>query len=384
LSTQRYDVIVSDYSMSSWTGMEVLELLHRSHQETPFILTMGTLNDETKDGFIRKGAFDCVDKNRLDRLPLAVALAMQEKTRRQERNCTEKLRRSAAHYRALVENSTYGICQFDVDGQFIDVNEALVTMLGYGSKEELMAVNLKSDIIRDPIERAQLFNSYRQTGQVDLIEVEWKRNDGTPMKVRLSGRQVSLEEGVPRECEIIAEDITAQRESEDHLRHLAATDALTGLANYRRLSEALESEIKRSERTSRNFALLILDLNGMKGINDVHGHLAGNRALCRLADIFRSSCRSIDTPARYGGDEFAIVLPETSADEAVAVGHRICKRLSEDREQPLLSVSIGAATYPEDGISIEALFQTADRALYKMKQVRKTPLSGRSGGFTFC
>ena len=139
----------------------------------------------------------------------------------------------------------------------------------------------------------------------------------------------SYREGAPDGCEFVAEDATAQR-AEDRLRHLAATDALTGLANYRRLSEAVESEIKRSERTARAFAVLIFDLNGMKRINDQHGHLAGNCALCRLADIFRSSCRSIDTAARYGGDEFAIVLPETGAKEADAVGRRICERLSND------------------------------------------------------
>jgi diguanylate cyclase (GGDEF)-like protein len=182
-----------------------------------------------------------------------------------------------------------------------------------------------------------------------------------------------VEEGAPDGCEIIAEDITAQRASEDHLRHLAATDALTGLANYRRLSETLESEIKRSDRTGRAFAVLVFDLDGMKRINDSYGHLAGNRALCRLADIFRFSCRSIDTAARYGGDEFAIILPETSAKEAGAVGRRICERLSSDGEQPLLSVSVGTAVYPEDGTTIESLFQAADRVLYKMKLPEKTP-----------
>jgi diguanylate cyclase (GGDEF)-like protein/PAS domain S-box-containing protein len=371
LRTRSYDVIVCDYSMPSWTGMEAFEHLRQVNQEIPFILATSNLDEEMTDAFIRKGAFDCVDKNRLNRLPLAVGLAIEETTRREERNHAEKeLRHSEAHYRALVENPTYGICRFDVDGRFLDVNEALVAMLGYGSKDELMAVNLGTEIIRDPIERAQLFESYRQTGHVDLVEVEWKRKDGTPMKVRLSGRQVGVEEGGPDGCEIIAEDITAQRASEDHLRHLAETDALTGLANYRRLSETLESEIKRSERTARAFALLIFDLDGMKQINDTHGHLAGNRALCRLADIFRFSCRSIDTAARYGGDEFAIVLPETGFKEANAVGRRICERLSNDREEPLLSVSVGIAIYPEDGSTIEALFQAADRALYKMKALR--------------
>jgi diguanylate cyclase (GGDEF)-like protein/PAS domain S-box-containing protein len=329
------------------------------------------MEEDMTDAFLRKGAFDCVQLNRLNRLPLAVALALEENTRREERNHAENaLKHSEAHYRALAENPTYGICRFDADGQFLDVNEALVAMLGYGSKEELIQVNLATEIIRDPVERAQLFESYRQTGHVNLIEVEWKRKDGTPMKVRLSGRQVGAEEGAPDGCEIIAEDVTAQRASEDNLRHLAATDALTGLANYRRLSEKLDSEIKRSERTSRSFAVLIFDLNGMKRINDSYGHLAGNRSLCRLADIFRFYCRSIDTAARYGGDEFAIILPETTAAEAETVGRRICERLADDREEPVLSVSVGVAIYPDDGTSIESLFQAADLALYRMKQPR--------------
>jgi diguanylate cyclase (GGDEF)-like protein len=165
--------------------------------------------------------------------------------------------------------------------------------------------------------------------------------------------------------------ITARRAA-DHLRHLATTDVLTGLANYRRLSEAVESEIKRSERTARAFAVLIFDLNGMKRINGRHGHPAGNWALCRLADMFRFSCRSIDTAARYGGDEFAIVLPETGAKEADAVGRRLCERLSNDREEPQLSMSVGVAVYPADGTTNETLFQAAGRALYKMKHLNNT------------
>src|SRR5258708_12507416 len=127
-----------------------------------------------------------------------------------------------------------------------------------------MAANLATDIIRDPVERSQLFERYRQTGHVELIEVEWKRKDGSPMKVRLSGRQVAIEAGAPDGCEIIAEDVTAQRASEDHLRHLAATDALTGLANYRKLSETLESEIKRPDPTDPAFPLLIFHLYALK------------------------------------------------------------------------------------------------------------------------
>jgi len=372
LHKERYDIVLAAMSVPNWTGLQVLALLQEQEQEIPFVLVSKGLATETVDEFMRKGASDCVDKTRLVRLPLAVAVAVERMTLREEQDRVEKaLRHSEAHYRALLENPTYGICRFDVDGKFLEVNEALVTMLGYGTKEDLKAANLATDIIRDPIERAQLFEPYRQSGHIDLIEVEWKRKDGTPMKVRLSGRQVGSEEGVPMGCEIIAEDVTAQRASEENLRHLAATDALTGLANYRRLSEGLETEIKRSDRTGRTFAVLMFDLDGMKQINDRYGHLAGNRALCRMADIFRFSCRSIDTAARYGGDEFAIILPETVAKDAALVGKRICERLSSDREEPQLSVSVGIAVYPEDGTAIDTLFQSADRALYEMKQRKK-------------
>jgi diguanylate cyclase (GGDEF)-like protein len=164
---------------------------------------------------------------------------------------------------------------------------------------------------------------------------------------------------------------SAQEQEVNQNAPTAATDALTGLANYRRLSATIESEIKRSERTARTFAVLVFDLDGMKQINDRQDRLAGNRALCRLADIFRFFCRSIDTVAWYGGDEFTIILPETGAKDTDAVGRRICECLYNDRDNLLRSVRVGAAVYPEDGTTTETLFQAADRALYKLKRPRR-------------
>jgi diguanylate cyclase (GGDEF)-like protein/PAS domain S-box-containing protein len=374
LHAQQYDVVLASGGMPHWSGLQILEVLRLLDEDLPFIFLGSDHEEGVMQAFIRKGACDCVFRDRLARLPISVAIAVEQRTMREEHYRVEReLRRSEAHYHALMENPNYGIFRFDLSGQFLSANKALAAMLGYESIDELMAKNLAADIIRDPVERAQLFEPYRQTGRVDPIEMEWKRKDGTPMRVRLSGQRVDSEQGVPEEsCHVIAEDVTAQRASEDNLRRLAATDALTGLANYRKLAETLESEMKRSDRTGRSFAVLVFDLNEMKQVNDNHGHLAGDRALQRLANVLRFSCRSIDTPARYGGDEFAIILPETGSREAGLAGGRICECLADDPEEPKLSVSVGVGVYPEDGQTIETLMHAADRELYKMKCLEKS------------
>ena len=249
-------------------------------------------------------------------------------------------------------------------------------MLGYASKEELLAVNLASDLIQDPVRRAQLLGLPAQQGSVDPTEIEWKRKDGTILKVRLDGQEVMGEQGELHGYEVITEDVTKQRQLEDHLRQQTARDPLTGLSNYRHLAEVLGMEIKRSERTGREFALLLLDLDGLKQINDHYGHLIGNHALCRVADIL-SFCRDIDTAARYGGDEFAVVLPETGVEAANHVAQRICESIANDGMGPVLSVSIGVAVYPRDGEKIETLLRAADVALYSMKASKHKLLNAR-------
>jgi diguanylate cyclase (GGDEF)-like protein len=154
----------------------------------------------------------------------------------------------------------------------------------------------------------------------------------------------------------------------DQVSRLAASDSLTGLANHRRLLEAMENEIQRSRRTGRQFAVLLFDLDGLKKINDKYGHLTGSRAIKRLGTVLRDSSRTIDTPARFGGDEFALVLPEASAHDAEQAATRICEQLATDGEEPFITVSVGQAVYPADGTSIEQLLGTADAALYKMKR----------------
>lgn len=179
---------------------------------------------------------------------------------------------------------------------------------------------------------------------------------------------------------LLATVVEEHMRAAEQLRHMAVTDPLTGLANYRKLLEVLDAEIKRSDRTGRPFAVLLLDLDGLKKINDLHGHLVGSRALCRLAQVLRSHCRSTDTAARYGGDEFAVILPEAGARAAEQVTERICRELAVERERPELSVSVGAAVFPEHGKTVDALLRAADAALYRMKfrNVAKPPVLAKT------
>ena len=175
---------------------------------------------------------------------------------------------------------------------------------------------------------------------------------------------------------VLAAVVAAQRDIQGTWRELAVTDPLTGLANHRQMIQALEAEIRRSRRTAQPLAVVLLDLDGLKQINDRHGHLAGSLAIRRVAEALLGSCRATDTAARFGGDEFALVLPETGEAAAWHVARGVADRLATDAEKPNLSISVGVAVYPGHGETVEALLNAADVALYETKERRKSRASG--------
>jgi diguanylate cyclase (GGDEF)-like protein/PAS domain S-box-containing protein len=368
LNSKCCDLIVAEYpAVKKWEA-QVAKVSAHNGRHTPVIFLTSAIQRETAAELTTKGAADCIEMENIGHLPVVVRRVLSEENLREQRDrAEEKLRHSEAHYRALVGNPTYGMCHCTLKGKLLDVNQALVSMCGYTAKEELLAADLTREIISDPFKRKQLLGISGREDQNDTLEVDWKRKDGRPLKARLTGREVMLADGRAGGFEIIAEDVTKQRELEDHLRQQAARDALTGLDNYRGLVSALDTEIKRSKRTGREFALLLFDLDDLKKINDRYGHLAGSQAICRLADALSMGCRDIDTAARFGGDEFALVLPETCFESADLVSQRICHNFANDHRDPKLSVSAGVASYPKDGETIETLLAAADVALYAMK-----------------
>lgn len=278
--------------------------------------------------------------------------------------------RMAAKFALAVQSAPNAMVMVDRKGKIVLVNSQGMKMFGY-TEEELVGQSVE---VLVPLrfrgghsKHRGGFYAHPQTRPMgagrDLYAV---RKDGSEFPVEIGLNPIKTEDG-PFVLSAIV-DITARKAAEEEIRRLAASDPLTGLANYRRLMDVLDAEGKRSDRSERQFAVLLIDVDGLKNINDELGHLTGSRALCRVANVLRVHCRDIDTAARFGGDEFALVLPESGENEAHEVARRIGDRLANDGEQPALSVSVGAAVYPRHGETVEKLLAAADRDLYAMKR----------------
>jgi len=196
------------------------------------------------------------------------------------------------------------------------------------------------------------------------------------MDSEASSRQPRLSPGVLRAIRMLLEPAAVALDNALQLKRaeaLSVTDDLTRLYNSRYLNQVLRRETKRASRSGRPLSLLFIDLDGFKSINDTHGHLFGSRALVEAATVIRGSARETDVVARFGGDEFALILPDTGAEGAYAVGERIRERIADhifltgEGLTIRLTASVGVATLPDVAASADELVHAADAAMYQVK-----------------
>ncbi|WP_321530804.1 EAL domain-containing protein [uncultured Desulfuromonas sp.] len=294
---------------------------------------------------------------------------------------TEKaLQTSEERFRTIYESSVAGIAMLAPDGHFLQANSAFCNFLGY-SEEELLQLKITDvthpEDIKDTLSRRNIACANRLHSIV--CEKRYIRKDGSVFWAQLSSTWFFDDNGNPLYTVPVIQDITRRKEAEQRIRELAYYDSLTGLANRTLFNDRLDQVMARSRRRQSRFALMFLDLDRFKGVNDTLGHAVGDAMLRQAAERLTSCLRENDTVARLGGDEFVIILSDYKGDANLPrVADKILKSLSSPFDlgvrEVYSSTSIGIAIYPEDGDEATDLLRHADMAMYAAKE---------SGGDTF-
>jgi diguanylate cyclase (GGDEF)-like protein/PAS domain S-box-containing protein len=285
----------------------------------------------------------------------------------------QALRHAEERYRAIFQDSVVGMFQSTPGGRYINANPAMARMLGYDSPQELVAsiTDISQQVYVDPTSRQELARLLREEGMVRNFECAVYRKDGSKIWFSSNVRAVA-EDGVLVGYEGTNEDITARKRAEERVQFLAYYDALTGLPNRTLLRDRLGKALAGARRQECKIALLFLDLDGFKIINDSLGHSVGDLLLQEVGERLKKWGREQDTVARLGGDEFLIMLTQVQElpDVAVAAERLMDAMTAEFFVQGHslnISCSVGVSIFPEHGADCETLIKNADAAMYGAK-----------------
>jgi len=285
--------------------------------------------------------------------------------------------RARSHLVAVVESSDDAIISKTVDGTIVSWNPGAERLYGYSAAEAIgQPISLLVPAAH-PDGVPEILARVRAGERVTNYETIRVRKDGTLVDVSLTVSPIRDASGSVVGASTIARDIGARLRYQDQLRYLADHDALTGVRNRRRFEQDVAEQVARSRRYGEPAALLILDLDGFKVINDTHGHKAGDRALQAVCAALRTRLRQTDMIARMGGDEFAVLLPYANASHAARVAEDLrrvvadCRIELADHEPLRVSASIGLSLIELDKpLPDDAVFIEADRAMYQDKRRR--------------
>lgn len=291
----------------------------------------------------------------------------------------EALKKAEQKYRTIFENAVEGIYQMSLSGRYISANPALARLFGFATSDELMGsvYDSRTQLYTNKENRNEFLDKLARKGNVKNFESRVRRKDGKLIWVSESARRVDDEEGTPIYYEGSVEDVTLRKKAEEQLKRQAFHDSLTKLPNRALFHDHLRLAIERSKRRSYQFAVLYLDLDRFKVINDSLGHDIGDELLKSVARVLKHCARSMDTVARFGGDEFAILLEEVNMPRDVI---RIAKRILNGIRQPFnlngnevfTSASIGIVLHTDGYRRPQSLMRDADTAMYRAKEQGKS------------
>ena len=321
-------------------------------------------------------AFDPEIVSLLDEMVRDISFALDNFDReRMRQQAISEVSRSQERFRAYFDGALIGMVALSPDGHFLEANESFLRMTGY-AKNELFA--RKWEEIKDPEDRYVAREDYDRVmrGEIDFYRKDKRllRSDGQIIYGHTAVRAVRKSTGEVDYFVINVEDVTEKKKSQEVIWRQANFDMLTGLPNRFMFLDRLKEEIKKSHRGDVSLALLFIDLDRFKEVNDTLGHQMGDKLLIEAALRISSCLRESDTVSRFGGDEFTVILSHVhAADHIEEVAQNVLDRLSfpfvlgEDEESVFISASIGITIYPADGSDADKLLQNADQSMYVAK-----------------
>ena len=363
------------YSREEFESMSILDV--RPHEEADAVRALvpqlpervgpAIFRHKKKDGTlidVDVSSFEFVSGGRKRRLVIG-----RDITEKQE--AEKRLRASEARYRLLFERNLAGVYRISMDGRVLDCNDACARIFGYASRSEMMAQDANTFYF-DPADRDALIKQLREQRSVTNLEMRMRKRDGSAVWVLenvtlLDGRENGIFEGT-----VI--DITERKSAQEEIEYQAYHDVLTGLPNRLLFRDRISIALAHARRSARAAAVMFLDLDDFKRVNDSLGHTVGDRLLQAVALRLVGCVRAEDTVARMGGDEFTILLSDVNdARGAATVAKKILETVNQrvvvDGYELKVTTSVGIALFPGDGFDAETLLKNADRAMYRAKQL---------------
>ena len=387
IARQHFDAILLDLFMPDIHGTEVLDFIARRGLDTPVIVVSGDDSVDSVIDALRGGAQDFLRKPyQPDELLKRVGNVIQRRRLELEnRSVLQQMEQSEKWHRFLVNSSPDFIYTLDCEGRFTFVNDRVESLLGY-KHDELLGQHYTVVIFEDDFKHAQYVFNERRTGKRASRYVELRLKCKDCVRNMAENRILVVELnaiGMYEQSENkfasrylgtygVAKDISERKKAEETIHYQAYHDLLTGLPNRVLFKDRLNLAVAQSRRNSEKFAVMCLDLDHFKVVNDTLGHVFGDELLLAVTARLHSCLREGDTLARMGGDEFSLLLPQIGSTEVVAsIADKVISALSKpfhiDHHELFATVSIGVALFPIDGETGDSLIKHADIALYHAK-----------------
>jgi diguanylate cyclase (GGDEF)-like protein/PAS domain S-box-containing protein len=376
LGGESWDLVISDFSMPQLNGLEVLDIVRKRMPELPFLLVSGAVGQDTAVAAMKSGAGDYIMKDDLARLVPAVRRELAEAGGRRARRLAESnLRASETLLNSIVNTAADSIIVIDESGMLEFVNAAVERMFGWRPLE-LIGRNFDSLLMPRPQGgNGRLLAGLDRNNRSPSVgvgrEVKAQRRDGSVFPMELTLGEMRIDGRLKYAC--IMRDITERKTAEERIHQLAHYDKLTGLPNRALFSQLLEQALAEARYAKKQVAVLFIDLDRFKLINDSLSHDSGDMVLKQVARRLTEAQSRRNTIARFGGDEFVVLMrdcqiPTDAAEAAQRMLTAIAQPLLLEGQEYHLTASIGISASPGDGENAQTILKNADIAMYRAKE----------------